>query len=362
MSSLIEIQDVCKTFDGQPVVNHMNLSVYEGEFLTLLGPSGCGKTTLLRMIGGFLTPDSGDIKLEGKSIVSLPPYEREVNTVFQSYALFPNFTVRENIAFGLKMKKLPKKEIDERVTQIIEMCQLEMLQNRKPTKLSGGQQQRVAIARSLINKPKVLLLDEPLGALDLQLRKRMQISLKRLQRKFGMTYIYVTHDQEEAMTLSDRIAVINNGCIEQLGTPNEVYGKPATSFSARFLGESNFFSGEISMQNKKPYFSTESTMIPLPTTDFSTAQKYELSIRPEFITLSTNNPEAMQTETHNQFFLQAKVTSQNFLGPFTRISVVTPTGHEIHALEPSGSNSYRTNQEVTVSWQPENATIIKYGR
>ena len=320
---LIEIKDVKKSFDGTQIVKGMNLTIYEGEFLTLLGPSGCGKTTLLRMIGGFLEPDSGEILLEGKSLLGVPPYLREVNTVFQSYALFPNLNVRENIGFGLKMKKLPKEEIDRRVQEIIEMCQLEMLANRKPSKLSGGQQQRVAIARSLVNAPKVLLLDEPLGALDLQLRKQMQISLKRLQRKLGMTYVYVTHDQEEAMTLSDRIAVINNGRIEQLGAPSEIYGTPATSFSARFLGESNFFDSEDGT---------------------------EISVRPEFIQLLT---------VQEKDSIPAFIKSVSFLGAFSRITAETCQGKEIFSLEPSGLNSWNPGDQVFIKWDKENQQSIR---
>lgn len=320
---LIEIKDVKKSFDGTQIVKGMNLTIYEGEFLTLLGPSGCGKTTLLRMIGGFLEPDSGEILLEGKSLLGVPPYLREVNTVFQSYALFPNLTVRENIGFGLKMKKLPKEVIDRRVQEIIEMCKLEMLASRKPSKLSGGQQQRVAIARSLVNAPKVLLLDEPLGALDLQLRKQMQISLKRLQRKLGMTYVYVTHDQEEAMTLSDRIAVINNDRIEQLGTPSEIYGTPATPFSARFLGESNFFDSEDGT---------------------------EISVRPEFIQLLT---------VQEKDSIPAFIKSVSFLGAFSRITAETCQGKEIFSLEPSGLNSWNPGDQVFIKWDKENQQSIR---
>ena len=323
---LIEIKNVKKTFDGNQVVKGMNLDVYKGEFLTLLGPSGCGKTTLLRMLGGFLEPDEGEILLEGKSLAGIPPYKREVNTVFQSYALFPNLNVRENIAFGLKMKKLPRKEIDEKVQEIIEMCQLEMLANRKPSKLSGGQQQRVAIARSLVNAPKVLLLDEPLGALDLQLRKQMQISLKRLQRKLGMTYVYVTHDQEEAMVLSDRIVVINNGQIEQIGTPEEIYGKPSTLFSAQFLGESNFF---------------------------TTEDGSELSVRPEFLKIYTSFSKEIQGA------LPGKISETVFMGPFSRICVELEDGKKVFSLEPSGMNDYAAEQSVFVYWNPEDSVHIK---
>ena len=320
---LIEIKNVTKSFDGNKIVKGLSLTVFKGEFLTLLGPSGCGKTTLLRMLGGFLEPDSGDIFLEGKSMVGVPPYLREVNTVFQSYALFPNLTVRENIGFGLRMKKLPEDIVMRKVQETIELCQLEMLASRKPSKLSGGQQQRVAIARSLVNEPKVLLLDEPLGALDLQLRKQMQISLKRLQRKLGMTYIYVTHDQEEAMTLSDRIAVINNGQIEQLGTPTEIYGAPATPFAARFLGESNFF---------------------------EMADDTEISIRPEFVELN---------DYETKDCIRARIKAVSFQGAFSRITAETSGRKEIFSLEPSDLHNWKIGDEVFINWNKDNERRIK---
>ncbi|GIP12821.1 ABC transporter ATP-binding protein [Paenibacillus macerans] len=239
---MIELAAVEKHFAGQVVVHPLSLTIKEGEFLTLLGPSGCGKTTILRMIAGFEQPTSGKILLDGTDLTNLPPNRRDLNLVFQHYALFPHMTVEENIAFGLKMKKMPAKQQKERIQEAVEMTRLTALVKRYPHQLSGGQQQRVAIARAIANKPRVLLLDEPLGALDLQLRKSLQAELKQLQRSLGITFVYVTHDQEEAMMMSDRIVIMNSGRVEQIGTPREIYASPATLFSATFVGENNIFS------------------------------------------------------------------------------------------------------------------------
>ena len=237
--NIIEIAGLRKSFDHVEVVKGVDMQVHQGEFLTLLGPSGCGKTTTLRMIAGFEEADSGHITIDGQEVTALPPYKRAVNTVFQSYALFPLMNVYDNVAYGLTVKRLPKAEIREKVTQALRTVQLEGFEKRRVSQMSGGQCQRVAIARALVNGPKVLLLDEPLGALDLKLRKQMQLELKRLQKQLGITFIYVTHDQEEAMTMSDRIAVMCGGVIQQIGTPSEIYNAPATRFVADFIGESN---------------------------------------------------------------------------------------------------------------------------
>ena len=242
---IISLEGVEKRFGSNLVVKKMNLEIAEGEFLTLLGPSGCGKTTTLRMIAGFEEASAGVIKVEGERIEDKEPFQRNVNTVFQNYALFPHMTVFNNVAYGLTIKKVPKPEIQERVMEMLRLVQLEGFEKRKPDELSGGQKQRVAIARALVNRPKVLLLDEPLGALDLKLRKQMQIELKRLQKKLGITFIYVTHDQEEALTMSDRIAVMHDGVLEQLDVPMEIYEHPKTKFVAGFIGESNIFDGKV---------------------------------------------------------------------------------------------------------------------
>ena len=254
---LIRLRDLCMAYDNEPVLNNINLYINDKEFLTLLGPSGCGKTTTLRIIGGFVTPTSGDVLFDGVRINDVPPYKRQINTVFQKYALFPHLNVFENIAFGLRMQKrpdpsgpagkklvrIPEEEIRERVMEMLEVINLKGFENRKPDALSGGQQQRVAIARALVNRPKVLLLDEPLGALDLKLRKDMQIELKRIQQQVGITFIYVTHDQEEALTMSDTIVVMDKGSIQQIGTPEDIYNEPKNAFVADFIGESNIIDG-----------------------------------------------------------------------------------------------------------------------
>lgn len=239
---LIQFRNIVKEFDGQIVLKGINLDIYENEFVTLLGPSGCGKTTLLRILGGFIEASEGQVIFDGQDIAQLPPYKRELNTVFQKYALFPNMTVYENIAFGLKIKKMSKDVIEQKVMKMLKLIGLEGFENKNVTILSGGQQQRVAIARALVNEPKVLLLDEPLAALDLKLRKEMQYELKRIQQEVGITFIYVTHDQEEALTMSDKIVVMKDGQIQQVGTPTDIYNEPQNRYVAQFIGESNIIS------------------------------------------------------------------------------------------------------------------------
>ena len=243
MKKIIELKNITKAFDGEPVLQNVNLDIYDNEFITLLGPSGCGKTTMLRLIGGFETPDEGEVLFLGKKINDVPPYKRNVNTVFQKYALFPHLNVFENVAFGLRIAKVPQKEIEQRVTEMLEIVSLRGFEKRKPSQLSGGQQQRVAIARALVNRPEVLLLDEPLGALDLRLRKDMQNELKRIQQQLGITFIYVTHDQEEALAMSDTVVVMDKGRIQQIGTPEDIYNEPKNAFVADFIGESNILDG-----------------------------------------------------------------------------------------------------------------------
>ncbi|MCD7894788.1 MAG: ABC transporter ATP-binding protein [Erysipelotrichaceae bacterium] len=245
MKKLIELDNLTKEFDGQVVLKGIHLDIYENEFITLLGPSGCGKTTTLRIIGGFEEASSGEVLFDGQDISSLPPYKREVNTVFQKYALFPHLDVFDNIAFGLNVKKMKKDVIHTKVTDILELVGLQGFEHRKISQLSGGQQQRVAIARALVNEPKVLLLDEPLGALDLKLRKAMQIELKHIQKEVGITFVYVTHDQEEALTMSDTIVVMNDGMIQQIGSPLDIYNEPENRFVAQFIGESNIIEGKF---------------------------------------------------------------------------------------------------------------------
>ena len=277
---IIEFRNIVKSFDGQVVLKGINLDIYENEFVTLLGPSGCGKTTLLRILGGFLNKDEGSVMFDGEEISDKPPYERELNTVFQKYALFPHLSVYENIAFGLKIKKMSPDVIEQKVMKMLKLIGLEGYENKNTTLLSGGQQQRVAIARALVNEPKVLLLDEPLAALDLKLRKEMQYELKRIQQEVGITFIFVTHDQEEALTMSDKIVVMKNGEIQQVGTPEEIYNEPANSYVANFIGESNILSATM-LEDYKVRFDD----ITFDCVDFGYKpnEKVDVVIRPEDI-------------------------------------------------------------------------------
>ena len=277
---LIRLRDLCMAFDDEPVLDHINLYINDKEFLTLLGPSGCGKTTTLRIIGGFATPTSGDVLFDGVRINDVPPYQRQINTVFQKYALFPHLNVYENIAFGLRMQKLPEAEIKERVMEMLETVSLKGFEHRRPEALSGGQQQRVAIARALVNRPKVLLLDEPLAALDLKLRKDMQIELKRIQQQVGITFIYVTHDQEEALTMSDTIVVMDKGSIQQIGTPEDIYNEPKNAFVADFIGESNIIDGIMPEDNVVQMYGKR---FPCLDGGFAPNEAVDVVIRPEDI-------------------------------------------------------------------------------
>ena len=277
---LIRLRDLCMAFDDELVLDHINLYINDKEFLTLLGPSGCGKTTTLRIIGGFATPTSGDILFDGVRINDVPPYQRQINTVFQKYALFPHLNVFENIAFGLRMQKLPEAEIKQRVMEMLETVSLKGFEHRRPDALSGGQQQRVAIARALVNRPKVLLLDEPLAALDLKLRKDMQIELKRIQQQVGITFIYVTHDQEEALTMSDTIVVMDKGSIQQIGTPEDIYNEPKNAFVADFIGESNIIDGTMPEDNVVQMYGKR---FPCLDGGFATNEAVDVVIRPEDI-------------------------------------------------------------------------------
>ncbi len=303
MTYVVELLDVVKAFPGtdkrkqEPgviAVNRVTLRIRDGEFFSLLGPSGCGKTTTLRLIAGFETPTQGEIRIQGQDMTGIPPYRRPVNTVFQNYALFPHMTVFENVAFGLRMGGLPRKELTGRVEEALAMVRLSGMEGRKPRQLSGGQQQRVALARALVNRPRVLLLDEPLGALDLKLRKAMQLELKGLQQQVGITFIYVTHDQEEALTMSDRIAVMNQGKVLQVGTPVDIYEHPANQFVADFIGETNFIparlltiTGEVGTLEIAPHLHVYGHMADARVTPGNTVI---LAVRPEKITLYSDEP------------------------------------------------------------------------
>lgn len=353
---IVSMTNVEKWYGSNHVVKNCNLNIEEGEFLTLLGPSGCGKTTTLRMISGFELPSAGLVKVEGENVEKKEPYERSVNTVFQNYALFPNMNVYDNIAYGLKVKKVPKTEIKERVTQMLKLVQLEGFGKRRITQMSGGQKQRVAIARALINRPKVLLLDEPLGALDMKLRKQMQIELKRLQRKLEITFVYVTHDQEEALTMSDRIAVMSAGVIEQIGTPKEIYLKPRTRFVANFIGESDLFDGIITAESDGVLsIGTEvGTVKGLKenTTIGSVKVNDPVSVcvRPEHMKISTDKPEG--------FSVQAVVKDKIFVGNLIKEIAVINNGNEIKINSINAADLPEPGSHVYLSWDLKDAVVI----
>ncbi|WP_334297047.1 spermidine/putrescine ABC transporter ATP-binding protein [Aminipila terrae] len=277
---IVSLQNIAAEYDGERVIDNLNLDIRNEEFITFLGPSGCGKTTTLRIIGGFVNPVAGDVFFDGKRINGLPPYQRHVNTVFQRYALFPHLNVFENVAFGLRLKKMPADQIHKKVQNMLELVNLSGFENRNINQLSGGQQQRVAIARALINEPKVLLLDEPLGALDLKLRKDMQIELKRIQQALKITFVYVTHDQEEALTMSDRVIVMRNGKILQSGTPQDIYNEPANAFVADFIGESNIISG---VMHKDYLVEFAGVLFQCEDAGFTPMEAVDVVVRPEDI-------------------------------------------------------------------------------
>ncbi len=275
---LIELKGVSRTFDETPALKNINLYIRKREFVTLLGPSGCGKTTMLRIIGGFEHADEGQVLFEGKDIASIPPYKRRINTVFQKYALFTHLNVFDNIAFGLKLKKMPKDEISRRVERMLKLVKMEGYEKRGVNSLSGGQQQRIAIARALVNEPEVLLLDEPLGALDLKLRREMQLELKSMQQQLGITFIYVTHDQEEALTMSDTVVVMNHGCIQQIGDPKRIYDEPKNAFVADFIGESNIIPG-VMIEDEKCWMLGQE--FPCVDEGFAPNEPVDIVVRPE---------------------------------------------------------------------------------
>lgn len=352
MGKIVEIEGVNKIYGSNHVVKDLNLSIEEGEFLTLLGSSGCGKTTTLRMIAGFEEPTSGTIMVEGERVEEKEPFERNVNTVFQSYALFPHKTIYDNIAYGLKMKKVPKAEIRERVTEMMEMVQLSGFEKRYPSQLSGGQKQRVAIARALINRPRVLLLDEPLGALDLKLRKQMQLELKRLQKKLNITFIYVTHDQEEALTMSDRIAVMHDGIIDQLASPAEIYEHPATKFVATFIGETNIYDGCITrIEDGIASMTLENGAVSVKCPeDFSLLEYATISVRPEKMKFAASPVEG--------FELEAQVKDYIYVGSVLKCIVSLPNGNELKIERLAGQDLPPIGSKCYPYWKVEDAVLI----
>lgn len=352
----LELKKISKSFSKEEtVLKEISLSIGKGEFITLLGSSGCGKTTTLRIIAGLEMPDSGRVFLEGKDVTDLPPEARNVNTVFQNYALFPHMTVADNIGYGLKLKKVPKAEIKKRVSEMLELVQLPGYEKRKPSELSGGQRQRVAIARSLINNPKVLLLDEPLGALDLQLRRTMQIELKKLQKKLGITFIYITHDQEEAINMSDRIAVMNHGNFEQIGSPDEIYNHPKTSYVATFVGNANILRGTTEdMENGFLKVSLAGSSV-LVAADGNMPEKGTL------VTLAVRSENIVLDESC-QKGLSAEIVEKSFAGGLLRVVLKLGDGTEVIASRYGIDASVQPGQKVTCFFDPENAVLVDLDR
>lgn len=388
----LELKEIKKSFtEGEAVLDNISLEISKGEFITLLGSSGCGKTTTLRIIAGLEQPDAGSVWLDGREVTGLEPNQRDVNTVFQNYALFPHMNVAENIGYGLKLKKVPKSEIRKKVSQMLELVQLEGYEKRKPSELSGGQKQRVAIARALVNNPKVLLLDEPLGALDLQLRRAMQIELKHLQKKLGITFIYITHDQEEAINMSDRIAVMRDGRIEQIGTPDEIYNHPKTSYVATFVGNANILHGvaeSIQGENAIVKIGNDRVIVKLETSRQDTGdtrakqylaagEKVTLAVRSENILLQetavigdtgTDHRDTVDIsvsggglDAHNKNSvsgLQATVTEKNFAGGQLRVTLKLSDGTQLIASRYGIDASVAEGQTVRCSFLPTDAVLV----
>ena len=388
----LELKEIKKSFtEGEAVLDNISLEISKGEFITLLGSSGCGKTTTLRIIAGLEQPDAGSVWLDGREVTGLEPNQRDVNTVFQNYALFPHMNVAENIGYGLKLKKVPKSEIRKKVSQMLELVQLEGYEKRKPSELSGGQKQRVAIARALVNNPKVLLLDEPLGALDLQLRRAMQIELKHLQKKLGITFIYITHDQEEAINMSDRIAVMKDGRIEQIGTPDEIYNHPKTSYVATFVGNANILHGvaeRIQGENAIVKIGNDRVIVKLETSQQDTGdtrakqylaagEKVTLAVRSENILLQetavigdtgTDHRDTVDIsvsggglDAHNKNSvsgLQATVTEKNFAGGQLRVTLKLSDGTQLIASRYGIDASVAEGQTVRCSFLPADAVLV----
>ena len=389
---LLELKNIKKSFTpGEDVLDDICLTVARGEFVTLLGSSGCGKTTTLRIVAGLEQTDSGSVWINGQDVTKLPPDKRDVNTVFQNYALFPHMNVAENIGYGLKLRKVPRGEIKKKVAQMLELVQLEGYEKRKPSELSGGQKQRVAIARALVNNPKVLLLDEPLGALDLQLRRAMQIELKHLQKKLGITFIYITHDQEEAINMSDRIAVMRDGRIEQIGTPDEIYNHPKTSYVATFVGNANILHGvaeSIQGENAIVKIGNDRVIVKLETSQqntedtgvkqyLSAGEKVTLAVRSENILLQetavigdtgTDHRDTVDIsvsggglDAHNKNSvsgLQATVTEKNFAGGQLRVTLKLSDGTQLIASRYGIDASVAEGQTVRCSFLPTDAVLV----
>ncbi len=359
-ANAIELRDVVKRFGEIHAVDHVSLQIRDGEFFSMLGPSGCGKTTTLRMIAGFEYPTSGSISIHGREMATIPPHQRPVNTVFQSYALFPHMTVEQNVAFGLEMKRLARAEIGPRVKEALEMVRLGGFAERRPRQMSGGQQQRVALARALVNHPEVLLLDEPLGALDQKLRKEMQLELKSLQHRVGITFIFVTHDQEEALTMSDRIAVMTQGRVDQIGSPTEIYHRPATAFVAGFIGTANLLPVTVRSQNGDQVTVDSRTgnqfQVPAGGHEHADGSEATLMVRPERL-VPAGAPLHGDTPAGR---LECTVTSMVFQGPVVRCQVRTVTGTDLvaHLGPEDDPGAISVGSPITMTWAYEGAYLV----
>jgi spermidine/putrescine transport system ATP-binding protein len=349
----VSLRGLTKVFSGQTVVDSLHLDVTSGEFFSLLGPSGCGKTTTLRMIAGFNDPTSGSVLVGGEDVTSTPPHKRDVNTVFQSYALFEHLDVRRNVGFGLRRKGVDRSAIDQRVAEMLELVQLDSRASSRPSELSGGQQQRVALARALINRPKVLLLDEPLAALDLKLRRSMQAELKSIQREVGITFLFVTHDQDEALSMSDRVAIMNAGVIEQCGTPEDVYENPTSVFAAEFIGTSNLMSGTFA---DGAVTVTPDLKVPVPGHSGSArGDQVSVAVRPEKIWMSDFTPTMVQTS--------GTIVSTSYHGATTQYLVSVGTGITLTVLEQNlprmrADDRWNPGDRVQIGWLPEHAVVL----
>lgn len=347
---VLELKDVKKSFTDTEVLKGISLSIEAGEFITFLGSSGCGKTTTLRIIAGLEMPDSGSVILNGQDVTGHAPEKRDVNTVFQNYALFPHMNVYDNVAYSMKIRKIKKQEIRERVTKALDMVQLSGFEKRMPAQMSGGQKQRVAIARAIVNNPRVLLLDEPLGALDLQLRRQMQTELKRLQKKLGITFIYITHDQEEAINMSDRIVVMKEGCFEQIGTPDEIYNQPRTAYVATFVGNANIFYGTLKRDNEKSFICIGKGRAPVKRSgEKAEGAQVSAAVRSENIILNKNEKEGG---------FPAKVKEKSFTGGMLRLMLLLEDGTEVVASRHGIDAGYQIGEQLYCTWAPEHAVLV----
>ncbi|MEM7062254.1 MAG: ABC transporter ATP-binding protein [Cyanobacteria bacterium P01_B01_bin.77] len=360
----VELKDVIKTFGDDIAIQGLNLQIRQGEFFSILGPSGCGKTTTLRMIAGFETLTSGELTIQGQSMNGIPAHRRSVNTVFQSYALFNHMSVWDNVAFGLKIRKIPKVNLRQRVGEALTLVQMENFAKRYPAQLSGGQKQRVALARALVNRPAVMLLDEPLGALDLKLRKQMQVELSNLHQRLGITFIMVTHDQEEALSLSDRIAVMKEGQIEQVGSPSDIYEHPSTAFVADFIGDTNLLSGELLTKDNQTWLKTESglqveiappSINQIATNNNDKTSHIDVSIRPEKIHLSPSTDTATPNTYENYYAGTVKHTL--YTGPHIHCIIELTTGEQLRVLQPNHIK-YLPETLVYVAWSATDCQVL----